>query len=193
MKSICVYCGSSNGVNPAYGSEAKELGRILATAQITLVYGGGSVGLMGVVADSVMQHGGKVVGVIPKFLQEKEVGHDGITEVIQVESMHERKLKMSELAEGFIAMPGGLGTLEELAEILTWIQLGLLQKPVGILNVEHFYDHLIAQLDHMVDQELLKSENRNLMVVDHNAANLIEQMQHYIPQIVEKWIEPKQT
>ena len=193
MKSLCIYCGSSFGTNPAYREEAVRLGKILTNQGITLVYGGGSVGLMGLLADAVISGGGEVIGVIPRFLQEKEVGHDNLTELILVDSMHERKLRMSELADGFIAMPGGFGTLEELAEILTWVQLGLIQKPVGILNIEHFYDHLIAQLDHMVDRELLRSQNRDLLIVDQNASKLIDKMDQYQPSTVEKWIGPKQT
>jgi len=193
MKSLCIYCGSSFGTNPAYREEAVRLGKILTNQGITLVYGGGSVGLMGLLADSVLSGGGEVIGVIPRFLQEKEVGHDNLTELILVDSMHERKLRMSELADGFIAMPGGFGTLEELAEILTWVQLGLIQKPVGILNIEHFYDHLIAQLDHMVDRELLRSQNRDLLIVDQNVVQLIDKMDRYQPSMVEKWIGPQQT
>ena len=193
MKSICVYCGSSTGSNPAFSLEAEELGKVLAKQNITLVYGGGSVGLMGIIADTVLNNGGKVIGVIPRFLKAKEVGHDGLTELVLVDSMHERKLRMSELAEAFLAMPGGFGTLEELAEILTWIQLGLLQKPVGILNVDHFFDHLIAQFDHMVDQELLKKANRDLLMADNTALGLVQKMRDYRPISVEKWIGPKQT
>ena len=148
---------------------------------------------MGVLADSVLSAGGEVTGVIPRFLKEKEVGHDGLTRLIQVESMHERKMKMTELADGFIAMPGGFGTLEELTEILTWIQLGLVRKPVGLLNVDHFFDNLILQLDMMVEQALLKPQNREILLVDPNPQNLVARMQEYLPTQVEKWIDKGQT
>ena len=169
------------------------MGQILARQGITLVYGGGSVGLMGVLADSVLSAGGDVTGVIPRFLKEKEVGHDDLTHLIQVESMHERKMKMTELADGFIAMPGGFGTLEELTEVLTWVQLGLVRKPVGLLNVDHFFDNLILQLDIMVEQDLLKQENREILLIDSNPENLVARMQDYIPIQVEKWIDSGQT
>lgn len=169
------------------------MGQILSRQGITLIYGGGSVGLMGVLADAVLSTGGEVTGVIPRFLKEKEVGHDGLTRLIQVESMHERKMKMTEMADGFIAMPGGFGTLEELTEILTWVQLGLVRKPVGLLNVDHFFDNLILQLDLMVEQGLLKQQNREILLIDPNPANLVARMHDYRPGQVEKWIDSGQT
>ncbi len=193
MKSVCVYCGSSTGENPEYRSRAAELGGVLESQGIALVYGGGSVGLMGILADSVMTIGGEVIGVIPRFLKEKEVGHDKLTQLILVESMHERKSKMSELADGFIAMPGGFGTLEELAEILTWVQLGLIRKPVGVLNVDYFFDNLILQLDKMVEQGFLRQQNRDILLVDSNPQSLVARMQDYLPIQVEKWIDTSQT
>ena len=162
MKRVCVFCGSSKGKNKIYVDYAKELGILLADKNLELVYGGGSVGLMGEMADAMLARGGKVTGVIPKFLYDWEVGHDGVTELIIVNSMHERKQKMAEISDCFIAMPGGFGTLEELGETLTWLQLKLIQKPIGILNVNGFYDQLIDQLDHMVYEGFLKNSNRKL-------------------------------
>ena len=193
IRTICVYCGSSPGKNPEYSLAAASLARELCKRNIGLVYGGGAVGVMGAVANAVLEAGGEVIGVIPKSLALKEVAHDNLSELHVVDTMHKRKAMMASLADGFIAMPGGFGTLEELIEILTWAQLGLIQKPIGILNIEHFYDHLIAQLDHMVDQELLKSQNRDLLMVDQQASQLIDKMDRYEPRTVEKWIGPKQT
>ena len=164
MKNICVFCGSSAGNDPQFANAAKELGRSFAQENITLIYGAGNIGLMGTIADEVMQNGGKAIGVIPDFLMQKEVGHNGLNEIHIVHSMHERKQKMAQLADAFIAMPGGFGTLEELAEILTWVQLELIRKPIGILNVAGYYNHLIAQLDHMVDSSFLRPSNRKLLI-----------------------------
>lgn len=164
MNNICVFCGSSHGNEPIFKTQAQMLGKLLAENNKSLVYGGGKVGLMGTIADAVMDNGGNVIGVIPDFLMRKEVGHLGLTELLVVRSMHERKQKMAELADGFIAMPGGFGTLEELAEILTWVQIGLIKKPVGLLNVNGFYDHLLLQMDHMVGQGFLKPQNRKLVI-----------------------------
>lgn len=146
---ICVFCGSSIGIQNIYAQAAQELGLLLAHSNSTLVYGGGNVGLMGVVADATMSHGGKVIGVIPDFLVRREVAHNGITQLEVVESMHERKKRMADLSHAFIAMPGGWGTLDELAEILTWKQLGLIQSTIGILNIDSFFDPLIAQMQQM--------------------------------------------
>ncbi len=187
MKSICVYCGSKFGTNPAFKTQAQALGKLLATQKITLVYGGGSIGLMGAIADAVLENHGKVVGVLPRFMNEIELRHEGLTEMVVVDSMHERKLKMAELADAFIAMPGGLGTLEELSEILTWVQLQLIQKPVGILNVDNYYHHLIALLDHMVNQALLKPENRDFLSVESDPAKLVERLQNFTPEYPQEW------
>ena len=164
MKNICVFCGSSQGKNPVYLKAAKRLGQAIVDHKLRLIYGGGNIGLMGTIANEVMTLGGEVIGVIPGFLVEKEVGNIDLTELIVVESMHERKHKMAHLADGFIAMPGGFGTLEELAEVLTWVQLELIKKPVGVLNVNGYYDLLISQLDHMVAEGFLKPQNRRLMI-----------------------------
>jgi len=193
MKNICVFCGSSSGTNSIYSEKAKELGALLARQKKSLIYGGGNVGLMGIIADEVMAQQGEVTGVIPHFLFEWEVGHEGLTELIKVESMHERKLKMSELADGFIAMPGGFGTLEELGEILTWVQLSIVQKPVGILNVNRFYDHLVAQLDHMVKEKFLKPANRAMLLVSDDPNELIKLMESTKIEQTTKWVSPEQS
>lgn len=193
MKNICVYCASSPGFEDVYMKAAETTGHFLAANGYRLVYGGGSVGLMGQVADACIAKGGEVIGVIPHFLNTREVGHKGLTELIAVESMHERKLKMSELADAFIALPGGFGTLEELAEILTWAQLGLVEKPIGILNVNGYYDHLIALLDNMVSQGLLKQENRDMLLVDTTIDALIDQFVNYKPIPVKKWLNMEGT
>lgn len=179
MKNICVFCGSSPGNNPAFVGAAEVLGKQLADNNIQLVFGGGKVGLMGAIADAVLSHGGRAVGVIPDFLMEKEVGHTGLTEMHVVASMHIRKQKMAGLADGFIAMPGGFGTLEELAEILTWVQLELIRKPIGILNINGFYDALLAQLDQMVAAGFLKKPNRNLVIEIRDPDEAIEILKNY--------------
>jgi uncharacterized protein (TIGR00730 family) len=153
---VCVFCGSSKGNNPLYAESARKLGSLMVQASINLVYGGGNVGLMGIVADAVMQEGGKVTGVIPDFLLKREVGHHGITSLEIVDSMHQRKQRMAELADAFIALPGGWGTLEELAEILTWCQLGLINLPVILLNTNHFFDPLLAQMHSMAEEGFLR-------------------------------------
>lgn len=193
MKKICVYCASSPGFEDVYMKAADTTGQYLAANGYGLVYGGGSIGLMGQVADACMKNGGEVIGVIPHFLNTKEVGHKELTQLITVESMHERKLKMSELADGFIALPGGFGTLEELAEILTWAQLGLVEKPIGILNVNGYYDHLIALLDHMVKEGLLKQENRDMLLIDTEIGSLMAQFESYKPIPVKKWLNKDRT
>ena len=179
MKNICVFCGSSVGNNPAFTEAAKSLGQQLAANDIQLIYGAGNVGLMGIIAEAVLQNGGKVTGVIPDFLWDKEVGHTGLTEVHVVDSMHIRKQKMASLADGFIAMPGGFGTLEELAEILTWVQLELIKKPVGLLNVNGFYTPLLNQLDHMVQSGFLKAQNRALLIEIQEINNAVDLIRNY--------------
>jgi uncharacterized protein (TIGR00730 family) len=176
MKSICVFCGSATGKNPAYSEAARQLGAELARRQITLVYGGGNIGLMGVVADAALAAGGKVVGVIPEFMIGKEIAHPGVTEMRVVASMHERKAVMADLSDGFIALPGGFGTLEEFTEVLTWRQLKLHHKPFGILNVGGFYDHFLKFLDHAVAEGLIKAKNREMVMVEEEAGRLVERM-----------------
>jgi uncharacterized protein (TIGR00730 family) len=193
MKSVAVYCGSSSGNQEMYVQQAQEMGRELARRGLTLVYGGGCVGLMGTIADAVLAEGGKVIGVIPGFLADKELAHKGCTELHVVETMHQRKLLMADLAEGFVAMPGGFGTLEELFEVLTWGQLGLHGKPVGLLNTLGFYDSLLALLDHMSGEAFLRVENRNQVLQNANAAALLDAMEQYQPLRLEKWLSPATT
>ncbi|WP_295117172.1 TIGR00730 family Rossman fold protein [uncultured Chitinophaga sp.] len=188
MKSVTVFCASSPGENRAYMEAAFETGQVLAEKGMGLVYGGARVGLMGAVADGALSAGGKVIGVLPDFLRSKEIAHTGLTELIVVDSMHARKTKMNDLCDGIIALPGGFGTLEELFEILTWGQLGLHKKPVGLLNVRGFYDSLIALLDHMTAEQLLKKENRDMLLVSDNVHTLLELMDAYVPPVTGKWI-----
>jgi hypothetical protein len=193
MKKICVFCGSNPGFSEIYRKSTIELAELLIEKQLQLVYGGGKVGLMGFLADHVLRSGGIITGVIPHFLAAKEVGHNGLTEMIFVDSMHERKQKMSELADGFLALPGGFGTLEELAEILTWAQLGLIQKPIGLLNVDKFFSPLILQMDTMVEKGFLKTENRQLLLADETPSGLLSKMENFIPSKTTKWISKDET
>ena len=162
MKSICVFCGSSYGALEAYADIARETGRAIAEQGYTLVYGGAKVGLMGTVADAALEAGGKVIGVLPRSLQDKEIGHEGLSELHLVDSMHERKAMMADLSDAFIALPGGVGTLEEIFEVWTWGQLGYHKKPCGFLNAEGYYDHLIAFLDHQTEQGFTKQVMRDM-------------------------------
>ena len=177
--SVCVYCGSSSGNNPVYADAAKALGRALVKHNLSLVYGGGHVGLMGIVADAVLNAGGEVTGVIPKALMDTEVGHDHLTRLLVVKDMHERKALMAEHADGFIAMPGGIGTLEELFETLTWAQLGFHEKPIGLFNVAGFYDPLIEFLRHQTSQGFLRAEHKDLLLVEAAPNPLIEQLKNF--------------
>ena len=193
MRRVCVFCGSSPGANQKYVELAKELGRILAMRRLALVYGGGNVGLMGVLADAVLANGGHVIGVIPQSLVDIEVAHTGLPDLRVVASMHERKALMADLADAFIALPGGLGTLEEFCEILTWAQLGLHNKPCGLLDAEHYFDHLIAFLDHAVIQRFLRPEHRAMVLVAEDPEELIERFEGYRPPAMEKWIDRSST
>ena len=193
MKSVAVYCGSSAGANPVYREQAALMGQTLAEAGLTLVYGGGRVGLMGAIADAVLAAGGRVIGVIPGFLDDKELAHKGCTELHVVATMHERKLLMADRADAFIALPGGYGTLEELFEVLTWGQLGLHRKPVALLNVDGYYDHLLLALDRMRDDQLLRAENRAQLLQAADPAELLAQLAAYQPVQVEKWLDPSTT
>ena len=193
MESIAVYCGSSAGTNPLYIAQARALGAAMVAQGLTLVYGGGRVGLMGTIADAVLAQGGQVIGVIPDFLDAKELAHKGCTELHVVKSMHERKLMMADRADGFIAMPGGYGTLEELFEVLTWGQLGLHRKPVALLNVDGYYDHLLLALDRMRDDQLLRTENRAQLLQSADPTALLAQMAAYEPVELEKWLTPPTT
>jgi uncharacterized protein (TIGR00730 family) len=173
MSSVCVFCGSSVGNDPAFSEAAKELGRLLAKYDCTLIYGGGKVGLMGVLADEVLRNSGKVIGVIPHFLYQREVGHDSLTQLEIVQSMHERKKRMADLTDYFIALPGGWGTLDELAEILTWRQLNLVTAPVGILNTRSFFDPLLTQLDQMTTKGFVSSANSKTLIVGKEPLELL--------------------
>lgn len=191
MKRITVFCGSSFGTEEIYKEQATLLGQTLAKQNIELVYGGANVGLMGDVADGILNAGGKAIGVLPNFLRSKEIAHLGLTELILVESMHERKTKMNDLCDGVIALPGGFGTLEELFEMLTWAQLGLHKKPIAILNINGFYDSLIELTKVMVEKGLLKDVNQQMLLVSDNIDDLLHQMQNYDPPTVGKWIDGK--
>ena len=193
MKRITVFCASSPGHDALYYDAAFTLGKTLATKQIGVVYGGAKVGLMGAVADGALSKNGTVIGVLPHFLSSKEIAHAGLTEMVMVDSMHERKTKMNELCDGVIALPGGFGTLEELFEMLTWGQLGLHQKPIGLLNINGFYNCLIDLLQTMVDKGFLKTINQEMLLVSDNADDLLERMQNYVPPAVEKWIDKQTT
>lgn len=170
---ICVFCGSASGSNPVYAQAAENFGKLIATGSHRLIYGGGNVGLMGIIADSVMNHGGEVTGVIPGFLEKREVAHRGLTSLEIVTSMHTRKQRMADLSQAFVAMPGGMGTLEELAEILTWRQLNLIPHPVGILNINHFFDPLYEQLKLMVQEGFLFERNLNALYIESDAKTLL--------------------
>lgn len=192
MKRITVFCGSSFGNDEIYKEQAALLGQTLAKQNIELVYGGANVGLMGAVADGCLNEGGKVIGVLPDFLRSKEIAHTGLTELILVESMHERKTKMNNLCDGVIALPGGFGTLEELFEMITWAQLGLHKKPIAILNINGFYDSLLELTQTMTDKGLLKEENQKMLLVSDNIEDLLDKMENYIPPTTGKWIDKKQ-
>jgi uncharacterized protein (TIGR00730 family) len=181
MKSLCVYCGSSLGNDPAYVKAARDLAGAMVADNIALVYGGGKVGLMGAIADEVLRLGGEATGVIPKALLDKEVGHAGLTRLHIVKDMHERKAMMAELSDGFIAMPGGIGTLEELFEVFTWSRLGFHDKPIGLLNVSGFYDGLIAFLRHTVTQGFLQAEHASLLVHESDGKALLERFKSFRP------------
>ena len=189
MRSICVYCGSNAGSKPAYTERAIALGDRLARDGIRLVYGGGNVGLMGIVANAVLEAGGEVTGVIPQQLADWEVAHRGLTELQVVGSMHERKMRMFDLSDGFIALPGGFGTFEEFCEILTWGQLGFHQKPMGLLNVNGFYDPLLAMFDRAVTDGFLRPQNRAMALADTGIDSLLAQMEAYRAEPVSKWLK----
>ena len=193
MRSVCVFCGSRPGNDPAYAAGARRLGRTLAEEGITLVYGGGRVGLMGVVADTILDADGEVTGVIPKALVEREIAHSGLTDLRVVGSMHERKALMSELSEGFIALPGGTGTLEEFFEVLTWAQLGEHEKPCGLLNLAGYYDPLVALFDHMVAKGFLSEGYRATVLVETEPEPLLDAFAHYSPPDAVKWIDKEET
>ncbi len=193
MKKICVYCGSSPGRRPEYIDSAKALARELLARHIGLIYGGASVGIMGEIADTVLAGGGEVIGVIPQSLVDKEVSHSGLTELKIVNSMHERKAVMAEISDGFIALPGGLGTIEELFEVLTWSQLGFHKKPCALLNIKQYYHSLSLFLDHAVKEKFVKPIHREMLLVEEDPAILLDAMKEYSPPAVDKWIGRNET
>jgi len=187
LRSICVFCGASTGANPVYREAAVALGQALAGRGLTLVYGGGAVGLMGVVADAAMAAGGEVIGIIPQSLQDAEIGHRGLTRLEVVDGMHARKARMAELSDAFIALPGGLGTLEELFEVWTWGQLGYHGKPLGLLDVNHFYTKLSHFLDHLVEEGFVRPHHRDMLQRSETAESLLQQLEAWEPLVVPKW------
>jgi uncharacterized protein (TIGR00730 family) len=193
MRRVCVFCGSSPGAGPDYAALARRLGQALAASGVGLVYGGAQVGLMGIVADSALAAGGSVVGVIPRALEELELAHRGLTELHVVESMHERKALMAELSDGFIALPGGMGTLEELFEVLTWAQLGMHRKPCGLLDVGGYFTRLLGFLDHMVEQGFLRPVHRAMVLVESEPDRLLGAFRTYQAPAVVKWIDRAET
>jgi uncharacterized protein (TIGR00730 family) len=193
MKRVCVFAGSSTGIRPEYLASATDLGRVLAARGIDLVYGGARVGLMGAVADAVLADGGRVTGVIPRALVEKEVAHSGLTDLRVVTSMHQRKALMADLSEAFVAVPGGWGTLDEMFEILTWAQLGLHRKPFGLLNVHGYFDRLLSFLDHTMEQGFVRREYGSLLSVSDTPATLLDALAVQTPPEVEKWIDLAST
>ncbi len=193
MKSVCVYCGSSPGRQEAYSDAARDLARSLVDRNIRLVYGGASVGIMGLVADTVLQLGGQAVGVIPEALVRREVAHKHLTELHVTQSMHERKMLMAELSDGFIALPGGIGTLEELFEVWTWAQLGLHKKPCGLLNIAGYFDALTTFLDHAVAEQFVKQPHHSMLLVERDPEALLDRFGSYQPPAVTKWVEEDET
>ncbi|WP_428908183.1 TIGR00730 family Rossman fold protein [Niallia sp. Krafla_26] len=193
MKSIAVFCGSRAGSSDLYKEGAKKLGQELAARNIQLIYGGSSVGMMGAIANAVLESGGKVIGVMPDFLDNKERSHRNLTDLIIVRSMHERKQKMSDLADGFVALPGGPGTLEEFFEIFTWAQLGLHQKPLGILNINHYFDPLVSIFNHMANEAFMDEKFRAMALVDSEPRGLLDQFQAYHPPKVEVYLKSNNT
>lgn len=190
MNRVCVFCGSSFGTEKIFEEQAFLLGQALAERNITLVYGGANIGLMGVTANSVLQHQGKVIGVLPHFLKDKEIEHAGLSELIMVDTMHQRKMTMNELSDGVITLPGGFGTMEEFFEMLTWAQLGLHRKPIGILNIAGFYNELLSLMQSMVDKGFLKELNQRMLLVSDNINDLLQQMDSYQAPSVGQWITP---
>lgn len=193
LRSVCVFCGSRPGERPEYVTATRELGEEIARRGLLLIYGGGQVGLMGQLADAARRVDGEVVGVIPHSLERKEVGHQGLTRLEVVDSMHERKARMSELSDAFIALPGGLGTLEELFETWTWGQLGIHPKPLGLLDVEGYYEQLSGFLDHATEEGFIDAEHRSMVLRETSPAALLDRFADYRPPVVEKWLEREET
>ena len=193
MKRVCVFCGSNTGNRESYSAAACRMGEVIAHSTLELVYGAGQVGLMGALADTVLKHGGQVIGVIPEALVARELAHRGVSDLRIVRSMHERKALMAELADGFIALPGGFGTFEEFCEILTWAQLGLHAKPCGILNVDGYYDALLDLFDRGVAEGFIPAQHRNWVLLDTDPQRLLDRMTQFVPPRVEKWISRRET
>ncbi|MDD5277660.1 MAG: TIGR00730 family Rossman fold protein [Methylovulum sp.] len=193
MKRVTVFCGSSLGYEDVFEKQAYLLGESLSALKIGLVYGGANIGLMGAVANGVLSNKGEVIGVLPRFLRTKEIAHENLTQLILVETMHERKAKMDELSDGIIALPGGFGTMEEFFEMLTWAQLGLHDKPIALLNMNGFFDTLLSFIQTMVDNGFLKVANQQTLIVSDNIDDLLGQMNSYTAPIVEKWITKATT
>jgi uncharacterized protein (TIGR00730 family) len=191
MKRVCIYCGSSPGSLPEYAAAARHCGTVLAERGLTVVYGGGNVGLMGILADAALAAGGEVIGIIPRRMIARELGHTHVTSLIPVDSMHQRKQKMADLADAFLALPGGVGTMEELFEAFTWLQLGIHRKPVGLLNVAGFYDRLIEFLAHMQGQRFLKPQHLASLLVEDNLERLLDRFARFKHQPVGKWMDLK--
>lgn len=191
MHSIAIFCGANFNGDQVILKAVEQLTQILADRKISLVFGGGKVGIMGLLADDMISRGGKTIGVIPKFLLDKEVGHNGLTELHVVETMHQRKQLMNDLSDGIIMLPGGFGTLEEFFEVLTWLQLGLHSKPIAILNINGFYDHLLKQMDVMVEQQFLKAANRKLVITSEDPAQLIILMENFNAKPDEVWFRDR--
>ena len=193
MKRLCVFCGSNVGKNPAFRKAAEDIGAWCADHGIGVVFGAGKVGLMGVVADAALAKEGEVIGVIPHGLMEREVGHTGCTELHVVDTMHQRKTLMHQLSDAFVTLPGGWGSFEELLETATWTQLGIHRKPIGVLNVDGYYDGLVAQLDRAVDEGFIRPENRDLILVDPDLETLLERLDDYESPVRETWLDPSET
>lgn len=193
MKRICVYCGSNPGRNPKYAEAAVQLGSLLAANGIGVVYGGASIGIMGKVADAALAGGGEVIGVIPRSLATKEVAHSALSDLFVVDSMHERKAKMADLSDGFVALPGGWGTIEEIFEVLTWAQLGFHNKPCGLLNVAGYYDHLNAFLEHAMSEAFVRTAYKAMIVVEEEPQTLLTRFRNYQAPVVKKWIGEDET
>jgi uncharacterized protein (TIGR00730 family) len=189
VRRVCVYAGSNHGSDPAYAEAAAAFAATMAERGIGLVYGGGKVGLMGVLADTMLAHGGEAIGVMPQALIDREIGHPGLTDLKVVDSMHERKALMAELSDAFVAVPGGIGTLEELIEVYTWSQLGIHDKACGVLNVNGYYDHLAALLDHAVTEGFLRPQHRAVLSVASEPAELLDRLAAFVPPAVAKWLE----
>ena len=193
MRRVCVFCGSNRGGKEAYAAAARAMGESVAAYGLGLVYGGGGVGLMAVVADGALARGGSVIGVIPRRLMRRELGHPGVTELRVVDSMHERKAMMAELADAFVALPGGFGTFEEFFEVLTWAQLGIHAKPCGLLNVAGYYDPLLEMVERATGEGFVREGHRGLIQIDDDPERLLTKLQAYVPPVVEKWLDSGET